>query len=66
MHIIITDVKITVMAYACSKHGLVYIASAWGGISIDPKKYLILFEDNFGNLNCKEFNRPWIAHFLYG
>jgi hypothetical protein len=61
----ISDLKIFALAFAWSQRSVAYMVSSCGLTSPHEIKYLTHFEDEFGNVNFKEIERPAVAHFLY-
>jgi Transposase IS4 len=61
----ISDVPIIALAYAWSQKGVSYFVSTCGSTEVCPIKYESKFEDEWGNTEYKELNRPKLAHFLY-
>jgi hypothetical protein len=61
----IDGVDIIALAYAWSQKGVSYFVSTCGSTEISPIKYEYKFEDEWGNTEYKELNRPMLAHFLY-
>jgi hypothetical protein len=65
MRATIADVKLTAIAYAWSQKGVSYFISTCGSTEPSPIKYESKFEDEWGNTNFRELDRPQIVHFLY-
>ena len=61
----IADVPLIAIAYAWSQRGISYFLSTCGTTTPHDIKYQSHFEDDYGNVQWKEINRPSIAHFLY-
>jgi hypothetical protein len=61
----ISGVKIVALAYAWSQKGVSYFVSTCGSTEKSPFKYQSKFEDDWGNTQVKELDRPKLAHFLY-
>ena len=59
----IGEVRLIAMAYAWSMYGVTYMLSTCGSTTPSEKMYKSYFEDDFGNVNCKEVNCPKLAHF---
>jgi hypothetical protein len=61
----IAGVKLLAIAYAWSQKGVSYFISTCGSTEPSPIKYESKFEDEWGNNNFREIDRPDIVHFLY-
>ena len=61
----IGGVELFAMAYAWSRNGVSYFLSTCGKTSRSATMYKTHFEDDFGNVQTRDINRPEIAHFLY-
>jgi hypothetical protein len=61
----IADVSLIAIAYAWSQRSISYFLSTCGTTTPHDIKYQSHFEDDYGNVQWKEINRPSIAHFLY-
>jgi Transposase IS4 len=61
----IDGIKVHAIAYAWSQKGVSYFVSTCGDTEPSVHKYQSLFEDEWGNTQVREINRPNIAHFLY-
>jgi len=61
----IAGVNLLAIAYAWSQRGVTYILSTCGSTAPLDKMYTSYFEDEFGNVGCKEILRPQIASMLY-
>lgn len=61
----ICDVPIIAMAYAWSQKGVSYFVSTCGSSEASPVKYQSKFEDEWGNTNLREIDRPDLCHFYY-
>ena len=61
----IAGVNLLAIAYAWSQRGVTYILSTCGSTAPSDKMYTSYFEDEFGNVGCKEILRPRIASMLY-
>jgi hypothetical protein len=61
----ISDVPIVAVAYAWSQKGVSYFVSTCGSTEPSAVKYQSKFEDDWGNTNVREIDRPQLAHFLY-
>jgi Transposase IS4 len=61
----ISGVPIIAMAYAWSQKGVSYFVSTCGNTEVSQVKYESKFEDEWGNTQYKELDRPQLAHFLY-
>lgn len=53
---VISGVPIFAMAYAWSQKGVSYILSTCGSTEPSPNMYRSYFEDDFGNVSCKDIN----------
>ena len=63
MSTIILDVPIYM--YAWSQRGVSYIISTCVSTTLHEDKYVSHFGNDFGNVNAKEINRPYVSNFLY-
>jgi hypothetical protein len=61
----ISDVQVIALAYAWSQKGVSYFVSTCGSTEPSDVKYQSKFEDEWGNTNVREINRPNLAHFFY-
>ena len=61
----ISEVPIVAVAYAWSQKGVSYFVSTCGSTEPSATKYQSKFEDEWGNTNVREIDRPQLAHFLY-
>jgi hypothetical protein len=61
----VAGVNLLAIAYAWSQRGVTYLLSTCGSTEPSEKMYTSYFEDEFGNVACKEIPRPRIAHLLY-
>ena len=61
----ISDVPIFIVAYSWSQTGVSYMISTCGSNALHSDKYLLNFEDDFGNVTANEINRPRISNVLY-
>jgi hypothetical protein len=64
-HGVISGVKVMAIAYAWSQRGVSYKISTCGSTETHHIKYRSTFEDDFGNIDYREINRPKVSHFLY-
>jgi hypothetical protein len=61
----IAKVKLIAIAYAWSQKGISYFISTCGSTIASPIKYESKFENDWGEVDFKEVDRPDIVHFLY-
>jgi hypothetical protein len=61
----ISNINIIAVAYAWSQKGVSYFVSTCGSTEPSPIKYQSKFEDEWGNTNSRDIDRPKLAHFLY-
>ena len=61
----ISEVPIVAVAYAWSQKGVSYFVSSCGSTEPSAVKYQSKFEDEWGNTNVREIDRPQLAHYLY-
>jgi hypothetical protein len=61
----ISDVNLIAIAYAWSQKGISYFISTCGSTTASPIKYESKFENDWGEVDFKEIDRPDIVHFLY-
>jgi hypothetical protein len=61
----ISGLKLFALAYAWSQRSVAYMVSSCGKTTSHELKYLTHFEDEFGNVQFKEIERPSVAHFLF-
>ena len=60
----IAEVELIAIACAWSQRGVAYFISSCGSTEMHDEKYVSNYEDDYGNITCKEINRPKICHFL--
>ena len=65
MRAVIGGVKLFALAFAWSKSGVSYFISTCGKTSPASVMYDTHFEDDFGNIQSRQINRPDIVHFLF-
>jgi hypothetical protein len=65
MTVEISGEKLFAVAYAWSQKGVSYFVSTCGKTTPCPIQYSTHFEDDFGNIQSRQINRPDFAHFLY-
>ncbi|MGL5936847.1 MAG: hypothetical protein ACRCZI_14630, partial [Cetobacterium sp.] len=61
----IAGVTVHAIGYAWSQKGVSYFVSTCGDTEPCSQKYQSLYEDEWGNTQVREINRPNICHFLY-
>ena len=61
----ISEVPVIAVAYAWSQKGVSYFVSTCGSTELSLIKYQSKFEDEWGNTNIWEIDRPQLAYFLY-
>jgi hypothetical protein len=61
----VSGINVMAIAYAWSQWGVTYILSTCGSTELSEKMYTSYFDDDFGNVACKEIPCPRIVHLLY-